>query len=1106
MVDFSLQIFILLSFISLCTSQCIENVTSSLIENRIKAIVGINLESPTPPTISILEVYYNCRAHSPTPNIFSSLSITVDFQVSDPNPSAIQYTQIDFECISDSWMAIDQQFPSLFNTSQLSVFRSHSYYLDNCTSCHFSASNPYHCVECDQVCDMSYFGYCTSAGASECCNFLWQDTCQTVCPSGTRPHSNHSCVCSEFISGSNCDICSYPCDNNGTANAECNACICPHGYSDRNCSTEINFCDSSPCPQNANCNSSPAGPTCTCIQGYTGGNCENKIDFCLSQPCKNESVCSSETTGFSCICHAGTTGPDCGVTVDSCKTLNPCRNNGTCLNGIRGAECQCSYEYIGQFCNSEVDFCLTDPCLNNGTCTPTLGNYTCACDFPYSGHDCENAIDYCEPNLCSNNSVECLNTVQGSVCVCEAGFNGAFCEDNIDDCLSVDCNEGRCVDEVLNYTCGCDVGFTGRHCELNDVGLLCSKVRCENNGSCSVEYFVNASRDEVVLVANSDDIMYKSGYCNCTNEWGGVMCENCLLSCRENEVANSVCGRCICEGLWSGVDCMECEYLREASACVENCTIESYQVSSNGTCFACGLVHCVQCNQSRPQECEKCESNYTLNTETGACDEIPIHSTTPFITTTPPPPPPPPEIPPLDIPGLSIGLPLGLLLLLLLIIAIVVIVIILWKCKGCGFCSCCCKCGGCMGGGGGSGRSWWGGRPKKQTLNIQIVSGGLDDDEEDIVLRRGKKKKKKISKDKVLDKYKHLEDSRSSLFSATASQMPTQSHAIELNENPQYSPERQVCPSGESANYEFIYERQLDSMHTFPTSTPLQPPPPPQTMQPINHDYKLQQIAPVTSVRPLLPPQNIEPIHDYNPQSVVPGPFVSPLQQPQTIEPVNYNYKLQPVVPLPFVRPLLPPQNIEPIHDYNPQSVVPGPFVSPLQQPQTIEPVNHNYKLQPVVPLPFVRPLLPPQNIEPIHDYNPQSAVQLPSAGVETAENIYTHPTIPQITSLPQIDATASPYEQFDVSATQYEQNENVYSYPDSFTSESIYAPPSIAQHYENAEGISTDDYHTPEYNTTQQQAEYVNVNEWQTDDSYQDYTQASDSTITQNVSSRTPL
>ena len=801
-----ISILLILFTTHLCRPQCSENVTNNRIENHLLSIIKPPLESGVMPEVEILAVYYNCRAHSPSPPLFVSLTLTVDFNVTVPDPSPTQYTQIDFECKDDNWAGIISSAPISYS-SQPADYRSHSFYTDYCTQCHESASNPYHCMECDEVCNGSYFGYCTSLGVSNCCDFLWQDICYNSCPNRTVSDFDHVCNCAQFLSGVDCEICNYPCENNGTANADCNACVCSQGYTDTNCSTEIDYCLNDPCPRNAVCHTSTQGYTCECIQGYTGKDCESEINYCMTQPCQNNAVCRYNTSGYTCVCHEGTTGFDCDSIIDSCSIQDPCVNNATCVNGIRGAECECTPEYTGIICESVIDFCTSGPCGDNGTCTPLLGNFSCSCMFPYTGLQCENTIDHCSPTPCvANNTVECLNRENGAMCMCEGGYTGVVCEVNIDDCVDMDCNGGVCVDGVLGYKCECLLGLTGGDCELNDVEVLCREIVCENNGSCAGEYLLEAERSEVLLIA-SGNYTHKPEYCNCSNSWGGDTCGDCMLICLVNQVMDSACYQCMCEGLWSGENCSECDYFREDGDCVEDCTIENYQVSTNRTCFACGIPNCILCNQSRPEECEECEENYTLNINR-ECEETPMHSTTISLTT---PPPKPPTDPPFEFPSLNFSLPVGILLLILVIIAVLIALYCVWKLKCCG-----CGCGGGGGGNSGGGPSWWGwGSGRKQKMNIKVRRTGLEDG--DVVVRSGKKRIVKKAAKKKPDKYKHIEDNRSFEFMpATADIKPTRSESIELNDNPEYSPIKVATPSPH--DYEYFYEPQV-------TSTPLHPTP-----------------------------------------------------------------------------------------------------------------------------------------------------------------------------------------------------------------------------------------------------------------------------------------
>ena len=84
-------------------------------------------------------------------------------------------------------------------------------------------------------------------------------------------------------------------------------CVCPTGYTGRNCQTVINSCQNTPCQNDGIC--SPIGTVyiCTCLPGYTGRNCELTVSLCASNPCSNGGMCNqvNPTTGYTCTCLNG---------------------------------------------------------------------------------------------------------------------------------------------------------------------------------------------------------------------------------------------------------------------------------------------------------------------------------------------------------------------------------------------------------------------------------------------------------------------------------------------------------------------------------------------------------------------------------------------------------------------------------------------------------------------------------------------------------------------------------------------------------------------------------------------------------------------------------
>ncbi|KAL4223312.1 collagen [Mactra antiquata] len=181
-------------------------------------------------------------------------------------------------------------------------------------------------------------------------------------------------------------------------------CDCTPAYGGFYCDKTI--CEvSSPCHQ-GRCSIDGDMWLCTCYPGYTDNNCSTNIDECSSNPCVN-GTCIDQINGFTCDCTPGFNGTLCEEEINECAP-NPCQNNGTCTDLINAFACDCVPGYTGIKCETDIDECLSSPCEKGGTCNDRVNAFTCDCPSGYYG-------DYCETGICQPSVADIVFVLDSSV-------------------------------------------------------------------------------------------------------------------------------------------------------------------------------------------------------------------------------------------------------------------------------------------------------------------------------------------------------------------------------------------------------------------------------------------------------------------------------------------------------------------------------------------------------------------------------------------------------------------------------------------------------------------------------------------------------------------
>lgn len=253
------------------------------------------------------------------------------------------------------------------------------------------------------------------------------------------------------------------------------------------------------CKNNGHCHDELSSYVCDCPPGYTEDDCSVDIDECVDNNCQNNSTCIDGIANYTCDCLKGWQGWGCDKDINECVPTTPCKHDGVCVNLPGAFKCECPEQFTGEYCEEfRLITCKDRLCTNGSTCTDVVNlktgeNFTCTCMPGYEGGRCD--VPYCNIKKCQNGG-RCDFLYQAPQCTCPLGFTGPYCETNIDDCAADDkgnvpCkNEGKCHDGINTYTCNCTgTGYTGVDCsiDIDECQLRttdCGYGRCVNlNGT-----------------------------------------------------------------------------------------------------------------------------------------------------------------------------------------------------------------------------------------------------------------------------------------------------------------------------------------------------------------------------------------------------------------------------------------------------------------------------------------------------------------------------------------------------------------------------------------------------------------------------------------------
>jgi len=278
-------------------------------------------------------------------------------------------------------------------------------------------------------------------------------------------------------------------------------CECWDGWTDSNCDTNVNECDSetgsSQCHQFATCVNLPGeGNPAPKVVPNTGAKCNAD-----KSPYSDAAKCTAANMGAFKGADAKCKEKDaekCTKT-DCCELPSSCRHADSPFKTNK----QCRAAGMGKRKGKTAKCLDKDPkkCTKQECCeVPTL--YSCKCNkgFEGDGYNCKDKQD-CTQGACNKRGYCTDLGVDQHKCSCDKGWQDSDCSKNQNECTDFthECGQNAvCVDTAGSYLCQCPVGFVGYHpvnplsipmgakcVDINDCGGKDNMGKCANAKKCT---------------------------------------------------------------------------------------------------------------------------------------------------------------------------------------------------------------------------------------------------------------------------------------------------------------------------------------------------------------------------------------------------------------------------------------------------------------------------------------------------------------------------------------------------------------------------------------------------------------------------------------------